>query len=109
MLYLGTENAIYFSLNDGENWLSLRNNLPPAPVRWLTIQEHFGDLVLSTYGRGFWIMDDISPLRQINGAVLAAECHIFKSRPVYRFQRRGGYSGTECTKHVLFVAQSKEG
>lgn len=92
MLYLGTENAIYFSLNDGENWLSLRNNLPPAPVRWLTIQEHFGDLVLSTYGRGFWIMDDISPLRQINGAVLAAECHIFKSRPVYRFQRRGGYS-----------------
>ena len=92
MLYLGTENAVYFSLNDGENWLSLRNNLPPAPVRWLTVQEHFGDLVLSTYGRGFWIMDDISPLRQINDDVLASECHVFKPRPVYRFQRSGRFS-----------------
>lgn len=92
MLYLGTENAVYFSLDDGEKWLPLRNNLPPAPVRWLTIQEHFGDLVLSTYGRGFWIMDDISPLRQINNDVLASECHVFKPRPVYRFQRSGRFS-----------------
>jgi len=92
MLYLGTENAVYFSLSDGENWLHLRNNLPPAPVRWLTIQEHFGDLVLSTYGRGFWILDDISPLRQINTAVLEAGCYVFKPRAAYRFQRTNGYS-----------------
>ena len=95
MLYLGTENGIYLSLDDGANWFSLQNNLPPAPVRWLTIQKHFGDLVLSTYGRGFWIMDDISPLRQINDAALNATCHIFKMRPAYRFKRRGGYSQTK--------------
>jgi hypothetical protein len=92
MLFLGTENAIYFSMNDGENWLPLRNNLPPAPVRWLTVQEHFGDLVLSTYGRGFWILDDISPLRQINSEMLKAGCYVFKPRPAYRFQRTEGYS-----------------
>lgn len=92
MLYLGTENAIYFSLNDGENWLLLRNNLPPAPVRWLTIQKHFSDLVLSTYGRGFWIMDDVSPLRQISNKVLQAEAYFFKPRPAYRFKRGEGYS-----------------
>jgi len=92
MLYLGTENSIYFSLDAGENWLSLRTNLPPAPVRWLTIQEHFDDLVLSTYGRGFWILDDVSPLRQINDSVLAVECHLFKPRPAYRFKREDGFS-----------------
>jgi photosystem II stability/assembly factor-like uncharacterized protein len=92
MLFLGTENAIYFSMNDGENWLPLRNNLPPAPVRWLTVQEHFGDLVLSTYGRGFWILDDISPLRQINSEMLKAGCYVFKPRPAYRFQITEGYS-----------------
>ena len=92
MLYLGTENAIYFSLNDGASWLPFGNNLPPAPVRWLTIQEHFADLVLSTYGRGFWILDDVSPLRQISPSVLEAECYVFKPRPVYRFQRSDGYS-----------------
>jgi len=91
MLYLGTENTVYFSLDDGENWLLLRNNLPPAPVRWLTIQEQFSDLVLSTYGRGFWIMDNITPLRQINDAVLAANVYLFKPHPVYRFQRGGGF------------------
>ena len=92
MLYLGTENAVYFSLDDGKNWLSLQNNLPPAPVRWLAPQEHFGDLVISTYGRGFWIMDDLSPLRQINDVVLSSEFHLFKPAPVYRFQRGGGRS-----------------
>ncbi len=92
LLYLGTENAVYFSLNDGKSWLPLRNNLPPAPVRWLTIQEHFGDLVLSTYGRGFWILDDLSPLRQLNASVLKTECYLFKPRPAYRFQRGEGYS-----------------
>jgi len=92
MLYLGTENTVYFSLNEGENWLLLRNNLPPAPVRWLTIQEHFSDLVLSTYGRGFWIMDNVSSLRQINDDVLAANVYFFKPHSVYRFQRGGRFS-----------------
>jgi photosystem II stability/assembly factor-like uncharacterized protein len=85
-LYLGTENALYASLNDGENWLPLQNNLPPAPVHWLVIQEHFNDLVVGTYGRGFWIMDDVSPLQQLTAEVLESEAHLFELRPAYRFR-----------------------
>jgi len=88
MLYLGTENAVYWSVDDGDNWLPLRNNLPPAPVHWLTVQEGFGDLVIGTYGRGFWILDDLSPLRQLTGEVLASDAHLFEPRPTYRLLRR---------------------
>lgn len=86
MLYLGTENSLYFSLDEGENWLPLQNNLPHAPVSWLTVQKNFSDLVVSTYGRGFWIMDDITALRQINKEVLAKDFYLFNQRPAYRFQ-----------------------
>ncbi len=88
MLYVGTENGVYLSLDDGDSWLQLRNNLPPAPVHWLTVQERYGDLVLGTYGRGFWIMDDLSPLRQLSTEVIASEAHLFQPRASYRLQRR---------------------
>ena len=64
LLYLGTENFLYVSFDDGDNWQRLANGLPPSPMYWIAVQEHFGDLVVGTYGRGFWIMDDISPLQQ---------------------------------------------
>lgn len=86
LLYLGTENAIYVSFDDGDNWQPLQNNLPHAPVSWITVQPHFNDLVISTYGRGFWILDDITPLQQITPQVLAAEAHLFPPRPAYRFR-----------------------
>ncbi len=88
LLYLGTENALYFSLNDGENWTPLQSNLPHAPVHWLTIQEHFNDLVVSTYGRGFWILDDVTPLQQLWPETLDSEVHLFSPRPAYRFLMR---------------------
>lgn len=84
LLYLGTENAIYVSFNDGKKWLPLQNNLPHAPVHHIVVQEHFNDLVVGTYGRGFWIMDDITPLQQLTGEVLKADAHLFKPRPAYR-------------------------
>ena len=86
MLYLGTENAIYASFDDGARWIPLQNNLPHAPVSGIVIQEHFNDLVISTYGRGFWIMDDLGPLQQLTPAVLAASGHLFSLRPAYRFR-----------------------
>jgi len=86
LLYLGTENALYLSWDDGTKWYPLQNNLPHAPVHWLTIQEHFNDLVVGTYGRGFWIMDDITPFQQINPEVLESEAHLFELRPAYRFR-----------------------
>lgn len=86
MLYAGTDNALYVSWDDGGRWTRLRNNLPPAPVYWLAIQPHFHDLVVGTYGRGFWILDDITPLREWD-KVQAADAHLFAPRPAYRFRR----------------------
>ena len=86
LLYLGTENAIYVSFDAGDNWLPLQNDLPHAPVSGIVVQPHFSDLVISTYGRGFWIMDDITPLREMTPEVLNADAHLFPLRPAYRFR-----------------------
>ncbi|MBM4188038.1 MAG: sialidase [Gemmatimonadetes bacterium] len=86
LLYLGTENALYLSFNDGELWQPLQNNLPHAPVHDVTVQEHFNDLVLATYGRGFWILDDITPLQQLTAEIAAKDAHFFAPRPAYRFR-----------------------
>jgi hypothetical protein len=90
LLYLGTENALYVSFNDGANWLPLQTNLPHAPVHWLVIQEHFNDLVVGTYGRGFWIMDDITPLQQLTPEILKSDIYLFTPRPSYRFRFKSG-------------------
>jgi len=93
LLYLGVENALYVSLNDGANWTPLQANLPHAPVHWLTVQEHFNDLVVATYGRGFWILDDITPLRQLTPEILKSDVLLFAPRPAYRFQSVAGPTG----------------
>lgn len=85
MLFLGTENAIYITFNDGKTWLPIQNNMPHAPVHHMVVQEHFNDLVVGTYGRGFWIMDDITPLQQLTDQVLTSDVHLFKPRQAYRF------------------------
>ena len=86
LLYLGTENAIYLSYDDGEQWLPLQTNLPHAPVSGIVVQEHFNDLVISTYGRGFWILDDLGPIQQMTSDVLASSAHLFAPRAAYRFR-----------------------
>ena len=86
LLYAGTENSVYVSFDAGTSWELLQNNLPHAPVHWLTIQEQFGDLVVGTYGRGIYIMDDITPLQQLTPAVRAKAVHLFAPRPAYRFR-----------------------
>ena len=85
LLYLGTENALYFSNDDGENWQSLMSNLPPSPMYWIDVQEHFNDLVVGTYGRGIWILDDLSPLQQLDQNITKKEAHLFDVKPAYRF------------------------
>ena len=86
LLYLGTENAIYVSFDDGEQWQPLNLNMPASPVYGMVIQEHFNDLVIGTYGRGFWILDDITPLQKLTAEAAAAPAHLFAPRPAYRFQ-----------------------
>jgi photosystem II stability/assembly factor-like uncharacterized protein len=90
LLYLGTENAIYVSFDDGKSWLPLQNNLPYAPVHHMVVQPHFNDLVVGTYGRGFWIMDDITPLQQLTDTVIQSAVHLFKPRPAYRLHSVAG-------------------
>ena len=86
LLYAGTENGVYVSFNDGERWQPLQGNLPHAPVYWITVQERFNDLVIATYGRGFWILDDITPLRTLSADVAAKPVHLFAPRDAYRFR-----------------------
>ncbi|KKL18107.1 hypothetical protein LCGC14_2478830, partial [marine sediment metagenome] len=85
LVYLGTENALYVTFNDGDTWQPLMNNMPPAPMYDMVVQEHFNDLVVGTYGRGFWIMDDLSPLQQLTSDVASADAYLFEPRSAYRF------------------------
>jgi hypothetical protein len=87
MLYLGVDNGIYISYDDGENWMSLKNNLPPAPVYWLTIQERFDDLVVGTYGRGYYILDDLAAIRQFDPEK-SEDVQVFEPRNSYRFSNK---------------------
>ncbi len=86
LLYLGTEGGIYVSFDAGDHWQPLQMNLPHAPVYWITIQDHFNDLVIATYGRGFWILDDLTPLEQLTDRVRDAGMELLAPRPAYRFR-----------------------
>jgi photosystem II stability/assembly factor-like uncharacterized protein len=85
LLYAGTENGVFVSFNDGEEWQSLQLNLPTASVRDLAIRDD--DLVAATFGRAFWILDDLSPLQQIDAQVAAAPAHLFKPAEAVRVRR----------------------
>jgi photosystem II stability/assembly factor-like uncharacterized protein len=93
LLYLGTENAVYASWDDGGSWTSLQSDLPHVPVYWLTIQPHFNDLVAGTYGRGFWIMDDVTPLQAMTAEIAASGAHLFSPKPAYRFLSGSSVTG----------------
>src|SRR5262249_55628128 len=60
MLFAGTAHGFYHSTNDGQTWSNFQAGLPRAPVTWITVQKNYHDVVISTYGRGLWVMDDIS-------------------------------------------------
>ncbi len=90
LLYAGTENALYVSFDDGETWQPLQLTLPHAPVYGIVVQERFNDLVVATYGRGFWILDDITPLRTLTPEVTAQAVHFFPPRAAWRFRRPDG-------------------
>ena len=90
LLYLGTENAMYVSFDDGDHWQSLQLGMPHAPVYGMVIQEHFNDLVIATYGRGFYILDDLSPLQKMTPQVMASNATLFAPRPAYRFKNIQG-------------------
>jgi photosystem II stability/assembly factor-like uncharacterized protein len=85
LLFAGTEKGVFVSFNDGDNWQPLQINLPPTSVRDLVIHED--DLVVGTHGRSFWILDDITPLRQMSPAVMTSDAFLFKPQTAYRVRR----------------------
>ncbi len=76
LLYAGTENAAFVSLDEGDHWSSLQLNMPTTSVRDLVV--HGDDLVAATYGRAFWILDDVTPLRQIDRSVFTSSAALFR-------------------------------
>jgi photosystem II stability/assembly factor-like uncharacterized protein len=82
LLFAGTERAVFVSFNDGDDWQPLRLNMPATSIRDLVI--HGDDVVVGTHGRSFWILDDITPLRQLDAKVAAAEAHLFRPQVAYR-------------------------
>ena len=75
LLFAGTERAVYVSFDDGDHWQSLRLNMPATSVRDLTIKND--DLAVATHGRGFWVLDDITPLRQLDDKIVASNAFLF--------------------------------
>lgn len=85
LLYAGTENGIFVSFDDGDDWQSLQLNLPVASVRDIVVHDQ--DVVICTYGRAIWILDDATPLRQIDARVAAADQFLFAPHPAIRVRR----------------------
>jgi len=88
LLFAGTEGSVFVSFDDGDHWQSLQLNLPHTSMRDLVI--HGDDLVAGTHGRGFWILDDLTPLRQLTAEAAAADAHLFKPETAWRFRRSRG-------------------
>lgn len=86
LLFAGSDSAVHVSFDDGDSWQSLRLNMPATPVLDLTIRD--ADLVAATGGRGFWILDDFSPLRQITPDVAGAEAYLFRPPVGWRIRSR---------------------
>src|SRR5262249_11116176 len=82
LLFAGTERAVYVSFDEGDHWQSLRLNMPASSVRDVIIKND--DLVAATHGRGFWILDDITPLRQMDGRVTNGIGYLFSPEVAYR-------------------------
>jgi hypothetical protein len=93
MLFAGTGRSFYYSIDDGGHWTELSAGLPHAPVTWVVVQKPFHDVVVSTYGRGLYVLDDITPLEQdvtptqTDGQ--AAQTKLLTPRPAYRWTQRG--------------------
>jgi photosystem II stability/assembly factor-like uncharacterized protein len=91
LLYAGTETGIFVSFDDGANWQSLQLNLPHAPVYDTTV--HGDDLVAATHGRAFWVLDNITPLRETNASIASGAAHLYTPAVAYRERGAGGFGG----------------
>ncbi len=106
MLFAGTENAVWVSFDDGDHWQSLQLNLPHTSMRDLWV--HHGDLIVGTHGRGFWILDNIAPLRELNEQMAMSSAYLFKPSETYRV-RASTYTDTPMPPDEPAAANPPEG
>ena len=100
LLYAGTEAGMYISFDDGNSWKPFQLNLPVVPITDLTIKND--NLIAATQGRSFWLIDDLTPLHQLNDNVVKSDVHLYKPMPSYRMGSGGGWgrpSKTEGKNH----------
>ncbi len=95
LLYAGTETGVFVSFDDGDHWQPLQMNLPNCSVRDISVRR--GDLVIGTHGRSFWVLDDLSPLRQLDPKAAAASVWLFAPRDAVRLNP-AGFQGTPDPK-----------
>ncbi len=105
LLFLGTEFGLYITLDGGKNWKKFTNNMPSVAVHSLELQKATNDLVMGTHGRGVIIIDDISPLRELNEEVLAKKVHFFKNEPTV-ISEESSFSGS-FGGETQFVGRNK--
>ena len=106
LLFAGTETGAFVSFDRGAGWVPLKLNLPTVPVYDLAIHPRENDLILGTHGRSIWVLDDITPLEQMNGTVLAEDLHVFDLRPAVAWRIGGGTSDHVGPGHKIFIAEN---
>jgi len=105
LLFVGTEFGIFFTKNNGKNWVQLKAGIPTIAVRDLTIQEREGDLVAASFGRGFFILDDYSTLRSVNLELIKKDAQLFPVKDALMYIQKGGKGSMG---HTYFTAPNPE-
>ncbi len=109
LLYLGTEFGAFFSVDAGAHWVQLKSGIPTISVRDIAIQERENDLVLGTFGRGFFILDDLTPLRQVSQDLLEKEAVLFEVEDPKLFMPSNPISGPKGSLgHSFYTAPNPE-
>ncbi|MGB2762985.1 MAG: hypothetical protein WBC20_01095 [Candidatus Aminicenantaceae bacterium] len=106
LLFLGTEFGLYVSFNAGKNWMKWTHGVPTVPVRDLAVHPRENDLIIGTHGRSIYIIDDISPLREISEEVVKKKLHLFKIQDAFQYQQ-GRISSHQSPGDTVFTGENK--
>ncbi|NNE13787.1 MAG: hypothetical protein HKN51_02340 [Saprospiraceae bacterium] len=111
LIFLGTDVGLYFSLDHGNKWIKWEKGFPPVQVRDMKIQSDFDDLILGTFGRSFWVLDDIKPLRELSKTkmkTLDEPFKVFETGIAYQTSRRS-YDGIRFNAQGEFIGDNRRG
>lgn len=97
LLFVGTEFGVFFTLDEGKNWVQLKSGIPTIAIRDLAIQQRESDLVVASFGRGFFILDDYSPLRDVNLQMLEKDAQLFPVKNALMYIQKGGKGSMGAT------------